>query len=1516
MVGGRKWDVCSQDVDQETFLRAELVTDAEKDDAPTRDQIVRPKRDECSKGEEIRGCIKEDEEKRKSEKQEDKIQKNEKDEDETRKSEKQEDKIQKSWSEDKEASKHGKFDDVEMDKQRMKKRRTWSEKNKEKTAKKVRERSEEEEFWSGIEKEFEGKDKEEEMSVVDEFMCKPCDASDLSPGGATEEGEEGRRSKGLMSPMKVTKEEREDHERTHTPFRSWCRFCVKGRAYNCPHQKNKDSEEEKEANVPRVSMDYFYMSQKDEEAMENPVLVVLNESTNEKYARAAGQKGVGNEGAVQWLVKDVSEELKTWGHQGGEGGKIILKCDGEKAMTALRDAVAKFHGGEVIPEGPAKGESQSNGRVEEAGKTVRGFVRVFKEQLEEKAEVKLEPEDDILQWMIRWAAMVPSRFLVGKDGKTGHERRRGRKCKIHCIPFAEKVWYKRIRERKQQENKMDSEWFEGLWLGHHRNTNEILIGTTEGVVRAYAIRRKAEDQRWDPVMIKEMKGTPQQPDPSKPGGQIPVRIRFDEAAKLVPEETKPARVETELRRFRITTPMLERYGFTEGCQGCRFKQAGLKDGRGHSETCRTRLMEAMKEDEEGRKVLDRETHRIVLASGIPDEGEDERMEADADNIEMEGETMKSEGINNDNEDMFDRTDDEEADGNKDEDMETKDTRSLNKLNLESKLIKEVKEATYEEIQSKIKELEFETKLIKEIRNLQVDVTEVYSPPRVTTTATKRGLTAGEAMDLSTGWDFTMQKHRDAAMKYVKTVRPKLVIGSPECRLFSALQNLSKHKQKSEEQRQELVEAKEHIKFVVELYKEQVKNGRWFLHEHPAQATSWDMEEIKQMAAETGVKITTADQCMYGLRTWGANRQIKDKHARKRTKFMTNSEHLANELNKRCKGEHAHQELVDGRAKEAAKYPEPLCQAICTGLIKELCGSGQQLRHLMTVEHSDVVQEEEQERIDGKKKRGIVHLEDEPEMKQAWDDQTGQELPLKEVRKARLTEIGYIEGKKVWRKISRREAVRRGIKIVAVRWIDINKGDLKNPIYRSRLVAKEFNDGKDMSIFAGTPPLEALRLLVSEAATSDGKEQWENKIIMINDVARAFFEAPAIREICVEIPNEARSEEDDREDNVAILEKSLYGTRDAAQNFQREVRRTMMALGFKNGGYNACTYYHEKRKLKTMVHGDDFVTVGMSEDAEWLENRLKERFEIKTHKIGGKENMSHEGKVLNRIIRRTQHGWEYEADQRHAELIVKTLKLEDAKAVSTPGEDEKEWLMEEESEKLGEIQAREYRALAARANYMGADRADVQYAVKEICRGMANPTKGDWRKLKRLGRYLVGKPRVVLQYKSQGRQSIAWGFSDSDWAGCKRTAKSTSGGALMIGDHLIKSWSSTQKNITLSSGEAELVAAVKACTELIGLTQLAQDWGVELKGKVYVDSSAAIGVAHRKGNGRLRHVKVGLLWIQEKVEEGEVEVKKVGGEENPADLMTKNVNAAKVEKFMRMMRQEVREGRAEAGLELK
>ena len=160
------------------------------------------------------------------------------------------------------------------------------------------------------------------------------------------------------------------------------------------------------------------------------------------------------------------------------------------------------------------------------------------------------------------------------------------------------------------------------------------------------------------------------------------------------------------------------------------------------------------------------------------------------------------------------------------------------------------------------------------------------------------------------------------------------------------------------------------------------------------------------------------------------------------------------------------------------------------------------------------------------------------------------------------------------------------------------------------------------------------------------------------------------------------------------------------------------------------------------------------------------------------------------------------------------------------------------------QSTAFRALAARANYLSTDRMDIQFAVKECCRGMAAPQVGHWNKLKRLARYLLGRPRMVWEYGWQGIEPIT-SYSDSDWGGCKRTARSTSGGVVTRGDHHLKSWSVTQKRVTLSSAEAELGALIKTSTETIGILQMAEGLGRSTNAEVMVDSSAALSVVSRK-----------------------------------------------------------------------
>ena len=161
---------------------------------------------------------------------------------------------------------------------------------------------------------------------------------------------------------------------------------------------------------------------------------------------------------------------------------------------------------------------------------------------------------------------------------------------------------------------------------------------------------------------------------------------------------------------------------------------------------------------------------------------------------------------------------------------------------------------------------------------------------------------------------------------------------------------------------------------------------------------------------------------------------------------------------------------------------------------------------------------------------------------------------------------------------------------------------------------------------------------------------------------------------VELPEEDNTEADRHEDRVGQLMKSTYGTRDAAMNWQEEIAKEMKQWGFQRGKSNPCLYWHPSWKVRTLVHGDDFVSVGSRESIKRFNTKLRNRFSIKTYTIGpgGTYQACHnpevqEGKVLNRIIRCTAQGYELEADPRHAEMVIDALGLTDAKGVSSPGE---------------------------------------------------------------------------------------------------------------------------------------------------------------------------------------------------------------------------------------------------------
>ena len=140
-------------------------------------------------------------------------------------------------------------------------------------------------------------------------------------------------------------------------------------------------------------------------------------------------------------------------------------------------------------------------------------------------------------------------------------------------------------------------------------------------------------------------------------------------------------------------------------------------------------------------------------------------------------------------------------------------------------------------------------------------------------------------------------------------------------------------------------------------------------------------------------------------------------------------------------------------------------------------------------------------------------------------------------------------------------------------------------------------------------------------------------------------------------------------------------------------------------------------------------------------------------------------------------------------VMKEVGLEkDSRGLDAPIEQEvvEDGAIDDESELLEPTEARRYRAVAATINFLSLDRADVQFAAKEICRTMSRPRLSGWARVKRLARYLAAHPRLKWKFTGDTESSKYLDvFSDSDWAGNRRNRKSTSGGVAAIDGGAIK-----------------------------------------------------------------------------------------------------------------------------------
>ena len=273
-----------------------------------------------------------------------------------------------------------------------------------------------------------------------------------------------------------------------------------------------------------------------------------------------------------------------------------------------------------------------------------------------------------------------------------------------------------------------------------------------------------------------------------------------------------------------------------------------------------------------------------------------------------------------------------------------------------------------------------------------------------------------------------------------------------------------------------------------------------------------MQAMQQMRQLEGVIVTKFDFCMLGMQT--KDKEGKLGAARKRTAVMTNSPAISALLREaQCRAEHSHTQLLGGRAGPCQVYTKDFCRLVCEGVKREK-DNLKWRSHMQDI--FDITRPLNKLLSVQQKLESLTTPPEECQLYQDatfFDDVTGTELDKGEAIKARREEMQFFKKLCVYTK-AQKEA---HMKIISTKLLDINKGDATTMKLRARLVAREIAKDKREDLFAATPPLESLRMILSECASH--QESWdpkENFVIMSNDVSRAYFYAPATRPIYIYI----------------------------------------------------------------------------------------------------------------------------------------------------------------------------------------------------------------------------------------------------------------------------------------------------------------------------------------------------------------------------------------------------------------
>ncbi|KAJ9545388.1 LOW QUALITY PROTEIN: hypothetical protein OSB04_025095 [Centaurea solstitialis] len=465
------------------------------------------------------------------------------------------------------------------------------------------------------------------------------------------------------------------------------------------------------------------------------------------------------------------------------------------------------------------------------------------------------------------------------------------------------------------------------------------------------------------------------------------------------------------------------------------------------------------------------------------------------------------------------------------------------------------------------------------------------------------------------------------------------------------------------------------------------------------------------------------------------------------------------------------------------------------------------------------------------------------------------------------EINQFVRLKVWRLVP----IPQFKSIIDLKWIFKNKKDEDNIVVRNkaRLVAKGYRqqEGIDYNeTFAPVARIEAIRIL-------RGIQRFH---CLSNGRETAFLNGELKEEVYVSQPE--GFVDPDHPDHVYILDKALYGLKQAPRAWYDSLSQFLVGSGYSKGKIDNTLFVKREGEhiMLVQIYVDDIIFGSTCPNfCDTFSKLMMTRYEMS---MMGELNF-----FLGLHVKQLSAGI-FINQAKYIKDILKKYNLENAKIMKTPMSPS--CALDSDPDGIA-VDVTTYRGMIGSLMYLTASRPDIMFSTCLCARYQSKPKVSHLKAVKRIFRYLKGTVNLGLWYPKGSGYELT-GYTDADHGGCKLDRKSTSGHIQFLGDKLV-SWASKKQNcVSLSTAEAEYVAAASCCSQIIWMRTQLRDYGFKFdKIPIYCDSKSAIAIScNPVQHTKTKHIDIRYHFIKDHVEKGTIELYFVNTEFQLADLFTK------------------------------